>query len=141
MFQIFWVTFLLQGVDSCHPATHSKKRSLVVFVYVFSLINNLGAVGFSCLRLDSYVVFGKRSRGILALPVFLFQFNRTSNDIHVFNLNEWPDHSVPESVMSLVQLIDEAERTQRSLGGGPIIVHCRYLIFNAELQKVSGLKN
>eukprot|EP00794_Sanderia_malayensis_P007980 gene7980-8837_t len=51
-------------------------------------------------------------------------FNRTSNEVHHYSINIWPKYSVPGSTFALVTLINEVEKSQRTFGGGPIIVHC-----------------
>eukprot|EP00794_Sanderia_malayensis_P017289 gene17289-19017_t len=51
-------------------------------------------------------------------------FNKTSTMIHHYSMNSWPDHSIPESILTLSQLISEVDKIQQTFGGGPIIINC-----------------
>ena len=49
------------------------------------------------------------------------------NVIHHYHFDGWCDQKTPDNLSSLVTLISEVEHSQRSIGGGPIVVHCRYV--------------
>ncbi|KAH3709447.1 hypothetical protein DPMN_068910 [Dreissena polymorpha] len=49
---------------------------------------------------------------------------RTLTQLH---FTSWPDKDVPESVTSLIEFRKNVIRAPATLGG-PIIVHCRYIM-------------
>lgn len=68
----------------------------------------------------------------------MFQLNSERRPVRHYWFSSWPDHHIPECIVSLLKLVEEVETYRKSLepsrsappitdvaqGPGPIIVHC-----------------
>lgn len=82
-------------------------------------------------------------------PWTVFQLNSERRPIRHYWFSSWPDHHIPECIVSLLKLVEEVETHRKSLepitdavpGNGPIIVHCRLVFMKKKALTSSLLQN
>ena len=61
------------------------------------------------------------------------------NSINIvqFQIIDWPQDGIVREPRTIIQVIDNVIRRQQQIGGGPIVVHCRYTTNHYIIRSIS----